>query len=90
MKARAHVYVNGRVQGVCFRSETREKALEHDVSGWVRNLLDGRVEAIFEGEKNQVDTLIEFCRNGPFGARVTNLLISWEDYTGEFRDFKIL
>jgi len=89
LKARAHVYVSGQVQGVFFRSETKDEALRNGLTGWVRNLLDGRVEAVFEGEKDRVDKLIEFCRRGPPGARVTNVEVAWENYTGEFRDFRI-
>jgi acylphosphatase len=89
LKVRAHVYVSGRVQGVFFRSETQDEALRHGVTGWVRNLPDGKVEAVFEGEKKAVEKLIEFCRRGPPGARVTKVDISWEPYTGEFKDFKI-
>lgn len=90
LKVRAHVYVSGRVQGVFFRSETRDKAVGHDVTGWARNLSDGRVEAVFEGEKEKVEKLIEFCRRGPPGARVTEVRVSWETYTGEFTNFRIL
>lgn len=89
MKARAHVIVNGRVQGVFFRSETQDEANRRNVSGWVRNLPDGRVEAVFEGEKEEVERLIEFCRRGPPGARVSKVDVKWENCTGEFRGFKI-
>ena len=89
MKARAHVFVSGRVQGVFFRSETKHNADHHDVKGWVRNLPDDRVEALFEGEKEAVEALIEFCKHGPYGARVTNVDLTWENYTGEFYRFKI-
>ena len=89
MKARAHVYVSGRVQGVFFRSETQDEALRHGLTGWVQNLPDGRVEAVFEGEKENVERLVEFCRRGPPGARVTKVDVTWEDYTGEFRSFSI-
>ncbi len=89
MKARAHVVVSGRVQGVFFRSETQDEANRRNVSGWVRNLPDGRVEAVFEGEKEDVDRLIEFCRRGPPGARVSRVDVHWEDYVGEFRGFKV-
>jgi acylphosphatase len=88
VKARAHVFVTGRVQGVFFRSATKHNADRHDVKGWVRNLPDDRVEAVFEGEKDAVEKLIEFCRHGPSGARVTNVDLTWEDYTGEFDRFK--
>jgi len=89
MKVRAHVFVSGRVQGVFFRSETRYEARLRGVKGWIRNLPDGRVEAIFEGEEEAVKELIEFCRRGPPGAKVTKVDVKWEDYTGEFRDFEI-
>jgi len=89
LKARARVVVSGRVQGVFFRSETQDEAVKRGLTGWVRNLPDGRVEAVFEGEKDKVDKLIEFCRRGPPGARVTNVELVWENYTGEFRDFRI-
>jgi len=75
------------VQGVFFRSETRHEANRRKVTGWVRNLRDGRVEAVFEGEKDAVEKLIEFCRTGPPGARVTKVEVSWEEYTGEFKGF---
>jgi len=89
LKVRAHVVVSGRVQGVFFRSETQDEAHRQNVTGWVRNLPDGRVEAVLEGEKDRVDSLIEFCRRGPPGARVTRLEVVWQDYTGEFLDFRI-
>jgi acylphosphatase len=89
MKTRAHVFVSGRVQGIFFRSETKHKAESHNVKGWVRNLLDGRVEAVFEGEEEAVKALIEFCKRGPAGARITNVDLRWENFTGEFGAFKV-
>jgi len=89
LNVRAHVYVSGWVQGVFFRSETQEEALRLGLAGWVRNLPDGRVEAVFEGEKERVDKLVEFCRRGPPGARVTKIEVVWESYRGEFRGFRI-
>lgn len=89
MNVRAHVFVSGRVQGVFFRSETRYEANRRNVAGWVRNTSDGRVEAVFEGEKEDVEKVIDFCRRGPPGARVTKVDVQWEGYTGEFRDFRI-
>jgi len=88
-KARAHVFVSGRVQGVFFRSETQHEASRRNVGGWVQNLPDGRVEATFEGEKDDVERLIEFCRRGPSGARVTRIEVRWECYTGEFKGFRV-
>jgi acylphosphatase len=89
MNVRVHVFVSGRVQGVFFRVETRSKAIKSNVAGWVRNTPDRRVEAIFEGEKANVEQLIDFCRRGPPGARVTDIDVQWEAYTGEFKTFKI-
>jgi acylphosphatase len=89
MKTRAHVFVSGRVQGVFFRSETKHKADRYDVKGWVRNLPDGRVEAVFEGEEEAVKALIEFCKRGPSGARITNVDLRWENFAGEFDAFKV-
>ena len=86
---RAHVFVSGRVQGVFFRRETEKNAKRHNVTGWVRNLPDGGVEALFEGEKEAVKFVIEFCKRGPPGAYVSNLDVAWEDWTGEFTEFKI-
>ncbi len=89
MVARAHVFVSGRVQGIFFRFETRRLARRLGVAGWVRNRRDGRVEAVFEGEKEAVERMVEFCRHGPSGARVTNAEIRWEEPTGEFEEFNV-
>jgi len=89
LMVRAHVYVSGRVQGVFFRYETKSLADELGVKGWVRNLPDGRVEAVFEGEEELVKKMIDFCKKGPPGARVTGINVEWEDYKGEFDGFYI-
>ena len=89
MKVRAHIFVSGRVQGVFFRVETRYEAMKRNVAGWVRNTSGGEVEAIFEGEREDVEKLIEFCKRGPPGARVTEIDVRWEEYSGELKDFKI-
>jgi acylphosphatase len=73
MAVRRHVWISGRVQGVWFRESTRRLALELGVSGWVRNLPDGRVEAVFEGEEGHVARLVEFVRQGPPRARVAGV-----------------
>ncbi|MHC1610157.1 MAG: acylphosphatase [Candidatus Methanospirareceae archaeon] len=88
-KVRAHVVITGRVQGVYFRYATREEANLRGVKGWVRNLSDGRVEAVFEGEKEKVEELIDFCHHGPPSARVSSVKVTWEDYTGDFKGFSI-
>ena len=90
MKTRAHVYVSGRVQGVFFRAETAELARRLGLNGWVRNLPDGRVEALFEGEKQYVEKAVEFCKRGPPSAYVTHLDIDWEDWKNEFQEFRVV
>lgn len=90
MKVRAHVYVGGIVQGVFFRSNTKRMADKLGVKGWVKNLPDGRVEAVFEGEKEAVDSMIEWCHRGPPDAVVKCVDVIWEEYKGEFKDFRII
>jgi acylphosphatase len=90
MKARAHVFVTGRVQGVFFRSTMADLAESLDLAGWVRNLSDGRVETILEGERSHVEKVVDFCRRGPPGAHVHDLKVNWEAWQGEFSDFKII
>ncbi len=89
MKVRVHVYVYGKVQGVFFRAETRNRALKNNVTGWVRNTFDNRVEAVFEGERKDVEKLLTFCRHGPTIANVTKINLNWENYLGTFNDFQI-
>jgi acylphosphatase len=89
MMARAHVQIRGRVQGVFFRYETRALAQEIGVRGWVRNTSDGGVEAVFEGEKEKVERMLDFCRSGPPGANVMDVEVEWESYRGEFSSFNI-
>ncbi|MGD0274885.1 MAG: acylphosphatase [Syntrophales bacterium] len=86
---RVHVVISGRVQGVNFRYATEQKAQSLGLTGWVRNLHDGRVEAIFEGQANAVDAMVEWCRTGPPIARVTGIEKSEEPYMGQFDDFRI-
>jgi acylphosphatase len=86
---RAHVVIEGLVQGVYFRASTREEAVRLDVGGWVRNLPDGSVEALFEGEKKKVEEIVGWCYKGPPGARVIKVDLKWEPYKGEFRHFDV-
>lgn len=79
MTTRAHVYVAGKVQGVFFRATTRDTAQEHGVNGWVKNLDDGRVEAVFEGDADAVQAMINFCHDGPERARVDEVTVDWEE-----------
>ena len=90
MNARAHVIFRGKVQGVFFRANTRRFAEETGVIGWVRNLPDGSVEAVFEGERGAVERAIIMCREDQPYAEVTGYTIDWKDYTGEFSSFEIL
>lgn len=87
--ARAHVYITGLVQGVFFRDSTRRKASSRGVTGWVRNLADGRVEALFEGERDRVQELVDWCHRGPPGAWVEDVAVAWEEYQGEFGSFTV-
>ena len=89
MKIRAHVFISGLVQGVFFRSKTSAEARRQSVTGWVRNLFDGRVEAVFEGEEESVKRLLDFCRAGPAGARISKVDVVWETYTDQFSSFEI-
>jgi len=89
MNIRAHLFVSGKVQGVFFRATTRSEAIKINVVGWVRNVSDGRVEAVFEGKRENVKQMIDFCRVGPRAAHVSRTDVRWEKYLGEFTDFKI-
>jgi acylphosphatase len=86
---RAEVIIHGLVQGVFFRASTRDEAIRLGVGGWVRNLPDGRVQALFEGEKKKVEEIIGWCHKGPSGARVRKVEIFWETYKGEYMHFDI-
>jgi acylphosphatase len=86
---RAHVIISGRVQGVFFRAETQQTALRLGVCGWVRNRPEGTVEAVFEGDSQLVEKAIEWCRQGSPMARVAEVKVQMQDYTGEFDDFSI-
>ena len=89
-KVRAHLRIYGLVQGVFFRANTREVARRHGVCGWVRNRMDGTVEAVFEGEEERVRKVIEWCHKGPPGARVDRVNVDWEEYKNEFDDFSVI
>jgi len=90
MIVRAHVYISGRVQGVFFRASTWEEAKRLGLRGYVRNLPDGRVEAVFEGDEEKVRKAIEWCRHGPPLAIVEKVEVEWEEPKGDFDDFVVL
>lgn len=89
MTTRVSIIVHGRVQGVAFRHYTCQEALILGVTGWVRNLPDGSVEGLFEGDQDAVANLVEWCRSGPPAARVDRLEIITGSYSGEFESFDI-
>ena len=86
---RAQVIVHGLVQGVWFRQSTKDEALRLALRGWVRNLPNGDVQAVFEGEKKKVEEIVGWCHRGPSGAQVASVDIVWEPYRGEFHHFDI-
>jgi acylphosphatase len=86
---RAHVRIRGRVQGVFFRAEARTRAESLGLAGWVRNCPDGTVEAVFEGEPQRVETIVEWCRRGPSGAYVESVDLAEEEPAGE-RGFRVV
>ncbi len=88
-KIRAHIIIYGMVQGVGFRFETIMQARSLGVNGWVMNTSNGDVEAVFEGDKNDVESIIEWCKKGPIGAIVNNVDVELQKYKGEFKDFDI-
>ncbi len=88
-QSRAHVFISGRVQGVNFRWNTQRKAHQLGLTGWVRNLWDGRVEAVFEGEEAAVRQAVSWCYEGDPPARVEDVEINYQEATGEFQDFRI-
>lgn len=70
--------------------ETEREAATHNLTGWVRNLPDGRVEAVFEGKKKEIEEVIVWCHRGPTAARVSDVSVEWEAYRGDFLDFRII
>ncbi len=88
-KSRVHLLIRGYVHGVFFRASTQDMAYSFDLHGWVTNVPDGSVEAVFEGPADEVEKAVQWCRKGPPGANVTGVDERWLDYTGEFNDFEI-
>ena len=86
---RAHFIISGRVQGVCYRMYTCEEARRLGVVGWVRNLHDGAVEAVAEGEEDVLNEFLAWCRIGPSYADVSDVKVEYSESTGEFSIFSI-
>ena len=89
MRKRLHLFVSGRVQGVYYRASARDAARQFGLTGWVRNLPDGRVEALFEGDEEALRRMREWCGTGPPGSRPRDLQESWLEDRGEFQTFEI-
>jgi acylphosphatase len=88
-KIRAHVLVFGKVQGVFYRQGAKEKAKDLGVFGWVKNLNDGSVEAVFEGEKESVKKMLQWAKTGTFSSAVKDIKMEFAPYKGEFLNFEI-
>ena len=86
---RVHLFVTGRVQGVFFRQATRVTAIKNYVTGWVKNLDDGRVELVIEGEDEFVDAVTKWGSLGPANSRVDDLKTNREEFLGEFENFEV-
>jgi len=86
---RVHVLIKGKVQGVFFRARTKEQADSLGLRGWVRNLPDGSVEAVFEGRDEDIEKIIDWSKEGPSGAIVISVEVHSEVPTGEFKSFEI-
>ena len=86
---RIHIIIDGRVQGVGFRYSLYIKALQLGIKGWVKNKDDNKVEAVFEGEQDKINHILEFCKKGPFLTNISNIKIKEEQYKGEEK-FRIL
>ncbi len=87
--ASVNVIITGLVQGVFFRASTREMAVNKGLKGWVRNLPDGNVEALFEGPRDKVEEAVQWCQHGPGGASVVDVQQSWGTFSGQFGRFNI-
>ncbi len=86
---RLNAIVKGYVQGVGYRFFTVRKALGYGITGWVKNLRDGNVQVVAEGERSIVEEFIKDLKVGPYSANVTDIEIKWEKYTGEFQTFEV-
>lgn len=88
--SQVHLFISGSVQGVFFRMHTHKKALELKLTGFVRNLPDGRVEAYAEGNQDALEKFVEWCHHGPPAAKVAQVEESWDYGENQYGDFRIL
>lgn len=89
MKSKVQVIISGRVQGVWFRANTKNKAEQLGITGWVRNTDDGKVEALFEGEDDNIKEILEWCKHGPTMAKVTDVRVKKNFDQDEYNSFSI-
>mgnify|MGYP001557937106 FL=1 len=85
----AHIFISGFVQGVGFRQFVKQNALKLGLTGWVKNLKDNRVEAAFQGSKEQIEKIIAICEKGPFLSEVKDVEVIWEEVNRQFESFEI-
>jgi len=89
MKSNVHVIISGKVQGVWFRANTKQKAEQYGITGWIKNTKEGNVEAVFEGENKHIKELIEWCQRGPPLAEVEDVIVEKQRPTNAFDGFII-
>jgi acylphosphatase len=87
---RVRLFVTGRVQGVFFRQSLKAKSIQNDVFGWVKNLQDGRVECLLEGNEKNISVLVKWANSGPANAIVENVEVHNEKFDNEFTKFDVL
>lgn len=85
-----HIFISGFVQGVGFRSFVKHHASKLGLTGWVKNLPDNRVEAVFQGSKENIEKMIVLCKKGPFLSEVKNVEVIWEDINQNFEGFEVV
>jgi len=83
------LFISGTVQGVSYRASTQEQARKRGIAGWVKNLADGRVEALAQGTREPVDDLVKWCHTGPPAAKVEKVVVSWEDVGDDLKGFEV-
>tara|TARA_B100000959_G_C14949515_1_gene611311 strand:- start:915 stop:1196 length:282 start_codon:yes stop_codon:yes gene_type:complete len=88
-QVRVHVYISGKVQGVFFRSYTKDKAQKEGLNGWVKNLTDGRVEIVLEGNKEKCEEMLQWCHKGSPSSKVENVEIYWDKPTNNYKHFNV-
>ncbi|MBU4098467.1 acylphosphatase [Patescibacteria group bacterium] len=86
----AHVFISGSVHGVGYRFFVKSWAKTYGIVGWVKNLQEEKVEAVFQGDEKNIEDLIAKCRKGPFLAEIKDIVVNWEEVAGEFGDFQVV